>query len=273
MQKSKSKELGLSCMLNTEVGALLAVIRRPPESNPGFYHLHEEGCDASILQSLKSLRALLFNPQQEWRMVDPSVYLAPFLDVIQSDDIPAAATAVALQSILKILRLGIFDEKTPGAKDVINSAVTAITGCRLEKTNPIAEDAVMMRILQVLTAIMRHRCSFLLTDHSTCTVVNTCFQVVQQSANRGDLLQRSARFTMYELIQIIYSRLPDIEVKDWENSESDTEDNSMDSGYGIRSAIDIFHFLCSLLNVVDIMETDGLTSTLQTRIHKSSPCI
>ncbi|KAL2242806.1 ARF guanine-nucleotide exchange factor GNL2 [Sesamum indicum] len=259
MKKSKRKELGLSCMLNTEVGALLAVIRRPSESNPSFYHLHEESCDASILQSLKSLRALLFNPQQEWRMVDPSVYLAPFLDVIQSDEIPAAATAVALQSILKILRLGIFDEKTPGAKDVINSAVTAITGCRLEKTNLIAEDAVMMRILQVLTAIMRHRCSFLLTDHSACTVVNTCFQVVQQSASRGDLLQRSARYTMYELIQIIYSRLPDIEVKDWENSESDTEDNNMDSGYGIRSAIDIFHFLCSLLNVVDIMETDGPT--------------
>ncbi|KAI3455176.1 hypothetical protein Pfo_011839 [Paulownia fortunei] len=247
MTKSKRKELGLSCMLNTEVGALLAVIRRAPESNPGFYHHPDENCDASILQSLKSLRALLFNPQQEWRMIDPSVYVSPFLDVIQSDDIPAAATAVALQSILKILRLGIFDEKTPGAKDVINSAMTAITGC------------LMMRILQVLTAIMRHRASVLLTDHSACTIVNTCFQVVQQSANRGDLLQRSARYTMHELIQIIYSSLPDIEVKDWENSESDTEDNNLDSGYGIRSAVDIFHFLCSLLNVVDIMETDGLT--------------
>lgn len=259
MPKSKRKDLGLSCMLNTEVGALLAVIRRGPESNPGFYHHLDENCDASILQSLKSLRALLFNPQQEWRKIDPSVYISPFLDVIQSDDIPAAATAVALQSVLKILRLGIFDERTPGARDVINSAVAAITCCRLEKTNPITEDAVMMRILQFLAAIMRHGASVLLTDHSVCTVVNTCFQVVQQSANRGDLLQRSAKYTMHELIQIIYSRLPDIEVKDWENSESDTEDNNLDSGYGIGSAVDIFHFLCSLLNVVDVMESDGLT--------------
>ncbi|KAK4493444.1 hypothetical protein RD792_006795 [Penstemon davidsonii] len=260
MSKSKRKELGISCTLNTEVGAVLAVIRRAPESNSGFYHHPDDNTDPSILQSLKSLRALLFNPQQEWRTIDPSIYLTPFLDVIQSDDIPAAATAVALQSILKILRLGIFDEKTSGAKDVINSAVTSITGCRLEKTNPVAEDAVMMRILQVLTAIMTHRASVLLTDHAVCTVVNTCFQVVQQSANRGDLLQRSARYTMHELIQIIYTRLPDIEVNDWENSESDTEDNNMDSGYGISSAVDIFHFLCSLLNVVEIMDTDGLTS-------------
>ncbi|KAL6576491.1 Nucleolar GTP-binding protein 2 [Orobanche hederae] len=255
-RKSKRKEIGLSCMLNTEVCALLAVIRRAPEHSLGFYH---ENYEAPILQSLKSIRALLFNPQQEWRTVDPSVYISPFLDVIQSDDIPAAATAVSLQSVLKILRLAIFDEKTPGAKDVINSSVTAITGCRLEKTNTLTEDAVMMRILQVLTAIMRHKASALLTDQSVCTIVNTCFQVVQQSAGRGDLLQRSARHTMHELIQIIYSRLPDMEVKDWENSESDTEDNCPESGYGISSAVDIFHFLCSLLNVVDIMDTDGLT--------------
>lgn len=181
--KSKRKELGLSCMLNTEVGAVLAVIRQP---NPGMYlhhHQHhhpDDNYDASVLQSLKSLRALLFNPQQEWRMTDPSVYVSPFLDVIQSDDIPATATALALQSVLKILRLGMFDEKTPGARDVINSAVTALTGCRLEKTNPVAEDAVMMRILHVLTAIMRHRASVLLTDHSVCTVVNTCFQVLKK---------------------------------------------------------------------------------------------
>ncbi|XP_047942930.1 ARF guanine-nucleotide exchange factor GNL2 [Salvia hispanica] len=252
LTKSKRKDLGLSCMLNAEVGAVLAVIRRPPDPN---YHQPDEGCDTSISQSLKSLRAMLFKPQQEWRTIDPSVYMSPFLDVIQSDDIPASATAAALQSVLKILRLGIFDEKTQGGKESINAAVNAVTSCRLEKTNPVTEDAVMMRILQALTAVMRHRASILLTDHSTCTLVNTCFQVVQQTANRVDLLQRCARYTMHELIQIIFSRMPDIEVKDWENSESDTEDNDLDSGYGISSAVDIFHFLCSLLNVVDV-DTD-----------------
>lgn len=174
LTKSKRKDLGLSCMLNAEVGAVLAVIRRPPDPN---YHQPDEGCDTSISQSLKSLRAMLFKPQQEWRTIDPSVYMSPFLDVIQSDDIPASATAAALQSVLKILRLGIFDEKTQGGKESINAAVNAVTSCRLEKTNPVTEDAVMMRILQALTAVMRHRASILLTDHSTCTLVNTCFQV------------------------------------------------------------------------------------------------
>lgn len=64
---------------------------------------------------------------------------------------------------------------------------------------------------------------------------------------------------MHELIQIVYSRLPDIEVQCGEGPESDTEDadidNNVDSGYGIRSAVDIFHFLCSLLNVMEVVET------------------
>ncbi|XP_059638176.1 ARF guanine-nucleotide exchange factor GNL2 [Cornus florida] len=257
--KLKGKELGVSCMLNTEVGAVLAAIRRPPEPNAQFLPHPDDNYNSSVLQLLKSLRTHIFNPQQEWRTIDPMVYLSPFLDVIQSEDVPATATGVALSSLLKLLKFGIFDEKTPGAKDAINSAVTAITGCRLEKTDPVSEDAVMMRILHVLIAIMRHRAAVLLTDQAVCTIVNTCFQVVQQSAGRGDLLQRGARYTMHELIQTIYYRLPDIEVKDADNSESDSEDSSLDSRYGIRSAVDIFHFLCSLLNVV-VEHPEGLAA-------------
>ncbi|XP_022728914.1 ARF guanine-nucleotide exchange factor GNL2-like [Durio zibethinus] len=258
MNKSKRKELGLSCMLNTEVGAVLAVIRRPIDPTAQLFSPQEDYFDSSIQQSLKSLRGLIFNPHQEWRTIDPCIYLSPFLDVIQSDDIPAAATGVALSAVLKILKLDIFDEKTPGAKEAINIVVTGITNCRLEKTDPVSEDAVMMKILQVLTGIMRHNASVLLTDQAICTIVNTCFQVVQQSVTRGDLLQRSARHTMHESIQIIFSRLPDVDVNEGENSESETEDDE-NSGYGIRCAVDIFQFLCSLLNVVEVVETEGST--------------
>ncbi|GLT51689.1 hypothetical protein SLA2020_250820 [Shorea laevis] len=257
--KAKRKELAVSCMLNTEVGAVLAVIRRPSDPTSQYISAQEDHFDSTLLQSLKSLRALIFNPHQEWRSIDPSIYLSPFLDVIQSDDVPASATAVALSSILKILAVEIFDEKTAGARDAINYAVTGITSCRLEKTDTASEDAVMMKILQVLRGIMVHSASFLLTDHAVCTIVNTCFQVVQQFANRGDLLQRNARYTMHELIRIVFTRLPDITVNEGENSESDTDDADGDSSYGLRCAVDIFHFLCSLLNVMETGDYDGVT--------------
>lgn len=84
------------------------------------------------------------------------MYLAPFLDVVQSDDIPASATGVALSAVLKILKLDVFDERTPGARDAIHSVIFAVTNCRLERTDPASEDAVMMRILQVTEMLRIH---------------------------------------------------------------------------------------------------------------------
>ncbi|CAL1359466.1 unnamed protein product [Linum trigynum] len=265
-RKSKKKriELGISCMLNTEVSSVLAVLRRPPADPTAaqFLSQEENNSDTALVHTFKSLRTLIFNPPQDWQTMDPAVYLTPFLDAIQSDDIPAAATSIALCSVLKILTVGIFDERTTGARDAINSVVIGITCCRLERTDPVSEDSVMMRILQILTAIMKHRTAILLADQAVCTVVNTCFQVVQQSASRGDLLQRSARYTMHELVRMIFSKLQDIEVKQGEELETDIDDDAdfdgnLDSGYGIRSAVDIFHFLCSLLNVVEVVESEG----------------
>lgn len=274
------RELDISCMLNTEVGAVLAVIRRASEAGPQFLASPDDAApsaaaaDSPLLQSLKSLRSLIFRAAGagDCRFAEPSVYLGPFLDVIQSDDVPAPATGVALSAVLKILKLGIFDEGTPGARDAIHSVVIAVTNCRLERTDPVSEDAVLMRILQVLMAVLRSPASVLLTDHAVCTVVNTCFQVVQQSASRGDLLQRNARYTMYELVQMVFSRLPEID--DGGNgcdgySDSDPDDEGRASnagsrpegGYGPRCMVDIFQFLCSLLNVVEVVDSaEGFAS-------------
>lgn len=56
---------------------------------------------------------------------------------------------------------------------------------------------------------------------------------------------------MHELIQVVFARLTEIEPKDREgDSESGMEDGDegggLESGYGVRCAIDIFHFFCAL---------------------------
>ncbi|KAK9732863.1 hypothetical protein RND81_04G028000 [Saponaria officinalis] len=259
MTKFIKKQIGISCTINTEVGAVLAALR-----NGYNISTAEDFHDITLQQSLKSLRSLIFNPQQEWHLIDPSIYLSPFLDVIQSDDVPPVATGVALSSILKLLKLQIFDEKTPGTKEAMNALVIATTSCRLERTDPITEEGVLMKILQLLAGIMTHPAACLLKDESVCTVINTCFQVVQQSCNRGNLLQRTAKYNMHEIMQTVFSRLNDMEVKKGENSESESEDDDndevMNSGFGLRCVVDIFQFLCSLLNVVQTVEIDGVVS-------------
>ncbi|XLT63112.1 hypothetical protein HN873_019636, partial [Arachis hypogaea] len=82
---------------------------------------------------------------------------------------------VALSSIFKILKFEVFDKRTPGVREAMEVIVTAITGCRLEKIDPMSEDAVMMKILQVFAGTMHHRTFILLSDPAVCTLVNACF--------------------------------------------------------------------------------------------------
>ncbi|KAM1508455.1 hypothetical protein ACFX10_017763 [Malus domestica] len=69
---------------------------------------------------------------------------------------------------------------------------------------------------------MNHRSSVLLSDQAVCTIVNTCFQVVQQSANRGDLLMRKIDFR------------DEHSSASTDTEDADADDGNMDSGYGIR---------------------------------------
>ncbi|EEC76666.1 hypothetical protein OsI_14634 [Oryza sativa Indica Group] len=235
------KDLGISCMLNTEVAALLAVIRRRPDPYsylPPAVAAAEEATFAGLIQSLKNLRGLLFQPRHgAWRCSDPAMYLKPFLDVI--------------------LRIDVFDECSPGARDAIQAVLTAVSSCRVERiADPGAEEAVLLRVLQVLAALLRARAAPLLSDHAVCNAVNTCFQVVQHAASgRGsELLQRTARHCMHEILQAVFARLPDIPAAD----AADADDLSV-AGFGARCMADIFNFLCTLLlNAPDMVATgDG----------------
>lgn len=77
-------------------------------------------------------------------------------------------------------------------------------------------------------------------------------QIVQQSSGRGDLLQRNARYATHELIQIVFSRMPEFEEGGGTASEEEGE-----SGYGIGCVTDIFRFLCSLFNGVELSDGEG----------------
>ncbi|CAN6181156.1 unnamed protein product [Urochloa humidicola] len=268
------KDLGISCMLNTEVAALLAVIRRRPDPYsylPPAVAAAEEATFSSLISSLKTLRSLLFQPRHgAWRCSDPSTYLTPFLDVVQSEEAPPAATGVALSSVLKILRIDVFDECSPGARDAVHAILAALTACRADRrviSDAGAEEAVLLRVLQVLAALLRARAAPLLSDSSVCTAVNTCFQIVQHAAgSRGsELLQRTARHCMHEILQSVFARLPDIRGGD---GDGDGEDGGgggagggggSAAGFGARCMVGVFNFLCSLLqNAADmVMSGDG----------------
>lgn len=204
----RSSRVALACMVNSEIGAVLAVMRR--NVRWGVLYADDDQLEHYLIHSFKELRKKIFSWQHQWHSIDPVVYLKPFLDVIQSDETGAPITGVALSSVYKILTLEILDSETVNVDKALRLIVDAVTSCRFEVTDPASEEVVLMKILQVLLACMKNKASVYLSNHHVCNIVNTCFRIVHQASSKGELLQRIARHTMHELVRCIFSHLPDI---------------------------------------------------------------
>ncbi|MCO5593303.1 hypothetical protein L7F22_047311 [Adiantum nelumboides] len=210
MRKPGRSSGTLACMVNAEIGAVLAVMRRNARW-AGRYMGGDDQLEHSLVYSLKTLRRSIFSWQQPWIKINPSLYLTPFLDVVRSDETGAPITGVALSAVYKILSLEVFDSQTAHVDEAMHEIVDAVTSCRFEVTDMASEEVVLMKILQVLMAVMKHPASNLLSDRDVCLVVNTCFRVVHQAVTKGELLQRTARHSMHEIVRSIFAHLPDLD--------------------------------------------------------------
>ncbi|XP_031399588.1 ARF guanine-nucleotide exchange factor GNOM-like [Punica granatum] len=207
---SSDKHATFACIINSEVGAVLAVMRRNVRWG-GHYLSGNDQREHSLIQSLMALRKQIFYWQHQWNDTDPRFYLQPFLDIIQSDETGAPITGVALSAVYKILSVDMIDQYTVNAESALQLVVDAVTSCRFEVTDPASEEVVLMKILQVLLACMKSKASTVLSNQHVCSIVNTCFRIVHQAGTKGELLQRIARNTMHELVRCIFSRLQDFD--------------------------------------------------------------
>ncbi|KAK6255969.1 Sec7 domain - like 4 [Theobroma cacao] len=214
-----------ACMINSEIGAVLAVMRRNVRWGVR-YVADDDQLEHSLIHSLKELRKQIFSWQHQWQNVDPVVYLRPFLDVIRSDETGAPITGVALSSIYKILTLDVLDLDTVNVGDAMHLIVDAVTSCRFEVTDPASEEVVLVKILQVLLACMKSKAATRLSNRHVCMIANTCFRIVHQATSKGELLQRIARHTMHELVRCIFSHLPEISSPEHEMANGSSSSGS-----------------------------------------------
>ena len=145
---AKRSRGALACMVNSEVSAVLAVMRRNARW-AGRYSATDDQLEHPLIRSLKSLRRLVFTWRQPWELIDPCLYLSPFLDVIRSDETGAQITGVALSAVYKMVHLEVFDAHTAKVDIAMHTIVDSVTSCRFEVTDPASEEVVLMKILQV----------------------------------------------------------------------------------------------------------------------------
>ncbi|OMP00992.1 SEC7-like protein [Corchorus olitorius] len=200
-----------ACMINSEIGAVLAVMRRNVRWGVRYVS-DDDQLEHSLIHSLKELRKQIFSWQHQWQNVDPVVYLKPFLDVIQSDETGAPITGVALSSILKILTLDVLDLDTVNVGDAMHLIVDAVTSCRFE----VAQNRNYM-----LGSAQLENGNVGIDHDGSSSHSNASSPPVLKSATEMD------------------------------TSEIGDTDGEMLAPFGVPCMVEIFQFLCSLLNVIE----------------------
>ncbi|KAF6167925.1 hypothetical protein GIB67_027703 [Kingdonia uniflora] len=206
---STSNTGALACMINSEVGAVLAIMRRNVRWGGRF---------------------------MAGSTVNPVLYLQPFLDVVRSDETGAPITGVILSLVYKILTLNVIDLNTVNVEETMYLVVDIVTSCRFEVTDPASEELVLMKILQV-------------RDYSFgSTQLDNGNSFVEYNGQRPSVGIASTAFMGNMMNGTIGVSPNDLQL--------------MTKPYGVPCMVEIFHFLCSLLSIVEHIGIGPRSNTL-----------
>ncbi|XP_022089573.1 Golgi-specific brefeldin A-resistance guanine nucleotide exchange factor 1-like [Acanthaster planci] len=187
-------------------GEMLLVSTAMRRSSRWTSHLPQEEEQDPLLGSFSRLKEIL-NSISDIADIEPNVFLCPFLDVIRSEDTTGPITGFALSSINKFLSYGMLDTSVEGATSGIENIADAVTHARFVGTDPGSDEVVLMKILQVLRTLLLTPVGAHLSNESVCEIMQSCFRICFEM-RLSELLRRSAEHTLVDMVQLLFSRLP-----------------------------------------------------------------
>ncbi|XP_063730862.1 Golgi-specific brefeldin A-resistance guanine nucleotide exchange factor 1 isoform X1 [Eleginops maclovinus] len=186
-----------------EISTVVGAIKRNSRWNT-HTPLDEE--QDPLLNSFAHLKDTL-NNIKELSDVEPNVFLRPFLEVVRSEDTTGPITGLALTSVNKFLSYGLIDVNHEAAAEAIENMADAVTHARFVGTDPASDEVVLMKILQVLRTLLLTPVGAHLTNESVCEIMQSCFRICFEM-RLSELLRKSAEHTLVDMVQLLFSRLP-----------------------------------------------------------------
>jgi len=187
-----------------ELNHVVAALRRSSRWSGGHYHQDEQ--HDPLLNSFAHLKEALQNVA-DLAEIDANVYLGPFLEVIRSEDTAGPITGVALSSINKFLCYGLIDPTADNSSSGVENLADAVTHARFVGTDPSSDEVVLMKILQVLRTLLLSSVGIHMTNESVCEIMQSCFRICFEM-RLSELLRRSAEQTLIDMVQLLFTRLP-----------------------------------------------------------------
>ncbi|XP_069394418.1 Golgi-specific brefeldin A-resistance guanine nucleotide exchange factor 1 isoform X1 [Paralichthys olivaceus] len=190
-------------IIQGEIGTVVGAIKRNSRWNT-HTPLDEE--QDPLLNSFGHLKEIL-NSITELCDIEPNIFLRPFLEVVRSEDTTGPITGLALTSVNKFLSYGLIDANHEAAAEAIENMADAVTHARFVGTDPASDEVVLMKILQVLRTLLLTPVGAHLTNESVCEIMQSCFRICFEM-RLSDLLRKSAEHTLVDMVQLLFSRLP-----------------------------------------------------------------
>ncbi|KAI9649617.1 GDP/GTP exchange factor for ARF [Ciborinia camelliae] len=150
---------------------------------------------------------------------DTPSLLHPFLQVIEAPATTAPITSLALVAITKFFSYNLISPTSPRLSQGMQSLSAAMTHCRFEASDTVADEVVFLRILKLMEGMLSGPGGDLLSDGSVCEMMETGLSMCCQP-KLSELVRRSAEMSMVKMCQIIFERLKHLEIEAGDDLEA-----------------------------------------------------
>ncbi|XP_023032106.1 Golgi-specific brefeldin A-resistance guanine nucleotide exchange factor 1 isoform X2 [Drosophila willistoni] len=186
-----------------EMATLMTAMRRGTRWNTTAYVDDEKD---SLLKLFIDLKQVL-NRIEDLRLIEPNVFLAPFLEVIRTADTTGPLTSLALASVNKFLSYGLIDPTTPNLPVIVELIADAVTHARFMGTDQSSDSVTFMRVIEVLHTLIRSPEGAAVSNESMCEIMLSCFKICFEP-RLSELLRRSAEQSLKDMVLLFFMRLP-----------------------------------------------------------------
>lgn len=186
-----------------EMTILMAAMKRGTRWSSHSYLDEELDLLMKSFQELKELLSRI----DDLRLIEPEVFLTPFLEVIRSEDTTGPVTSLALAAVNKFLSYGLIDPTHSSVPQTVHNIADAVTHARFVGTDQSSDGVVLMRILQVLRTLTLTPEGAMLTNESLCEIMLSCFRICFETRIH-ELLKKTAEYYLKDMVQLVFMRLP-----------------------------------------------------------------
>lgn len=158
-----------------------------------------------LQQSFLRLRAIL-SETKDLDSVDSLTLLQPFMLTIESSFMSSTVTALALNTVSKLLLYEIISTKSKNSAFALVQLATSLTHCRFEASDQNSDDSVLLKVIRLLETIVNSQFSSFLPNAVMSEVIHTCLSLACNK-RRSEVLRRASEMAMINITIRVFQHL------------------------------------------------------------------